>query len=276
MSSARDLVLSALAAGALWASGCGPREQSSPAHGAADSSALSAESTATTAPTADLTGIWTVVRHRIPGVSAMSDAEASRLHGTTVRLMPTEALSSGQHCTAPEYATRLVTTRPFLAAEYHLPPGALARLDALERFQLFEVSCEGTTWAALGGRLLALDSDHVIAPRDGVFFELERDHDFRAVGEEPFWGVQIAMGKWMRFQAPGEPDVVTPVPIPSVDPVSGTRTYAARTEANDLRVVIERKPCTDSMSGKRFEATVTVTLNGRTYHGCGEAVEPLE
>jgi uncharacterized membrane protein len=28
--------------------------------------------------------------------------------------------------------------------------------------------------------------------------------------------------------------------------------------------------CSDAMSGRDFAATVTVTLNGRTFRGCGE------
>jgi uncharacterized membrane protein len=30
--------------------------------------------------------------------------------------------------------------------------------------------------------------------------------------------------------------------------------------------------CEDSMSGRPFPATVTVTLNGRSFHGCGESL----
>ena len=77
-----------------------------------------------------LTGIWTVVGHHSPGVSAMSDAEAATRHGATVRLTVTEGLSPGNHCDAPTYATRTVDKDRFLASEYHLPPGSLAPLDA--------------------------------------------------------------------------------------------------------------------------------------------------
>jgi hypothetical protein len=53
---------------------------------------------------------------------------------------------------------------------------------------------------------------------------------------------------------------------------TGRQIYHAMTEANDPRVTIDATPCTDVMSGKSFEATVTVTLNGQTYHGSGEAL----
>jgi len=41
---------------------------------------------------------------------------------------------------------------------------------------------------------------------------------------------------------------------------------------DDLRVEIVPVSCNDSMSGRAFPATVTVTLNGRTFRGCGEAL----
>ncbi len=75
------------------------------------------------------------------------------------------------------------------------------------------------------------------------------------------------------FTAVGKADVVTPVPRPETDQATGIRVYHAVTEANDLRVVIEPAGCTDVMSGKAFDTTVTVTLNRQTYHGCGGAPE---
>lgn len=68
-----------------------------------------------------------------------------------------------------------------------------------------------------------------------------------------------------------ENEAVTPAPTPKTDPETGARVYHAVADANDLRVAIERTPCTDVMSGKPFATTVTVTLNGQTYGGCGEA-----
>lgn len=72
---------------------------------------------------------------------------------------------------------------------------------------------------------------------------------------------------------PGKPDVVTPAPRDTTDPVTGARVFHATTEATDLRVVIEPTPCTDVMSGKLFETTVAVTLNKHIYHGCGGSLK---
>jgi uncharacterized membrane protein len=218
----------------------------------------------------DLIGIWTVVGHHIPGISATSDAGARAKHGSTVRLTPSESVSLDHHCAGPSYSARVVPRDNYLATEFNLAPGSLTPLASLDDLILFEVSCNGVRWSAMGGLLLKIDANHALTPWDGVFYELERDHDFRAVGQEPFWHLEIIQGKEMRFALDvGDLKAVTPVPARKTDPRTDAQTYHAVTEANDLLVVIEKKPCTDSMSGKTFPKTVSVTLNGKTYEGCG-------
>jgi uncharacterized membrane protein len=248
--------------------GCRKADEAPSADRAAETPPVSS----TVASSADLTGTWTVVGHHMPGISAMSDSEATAWHGRAVRLTAAQAISPGNHCDQPTYTTSTVAKDRFLATDFNLPPESLTPLASLERLTLLEVSCSGAPWAAMGGRLIEVDASHALAPWDGVFFEVERDRDFRAAGQEPFWRLEIAKGKEIRFMQIGKPDVVTPVPGPMIDRVTGARVFHATTEANDLRVVIEATPCADVMSGKQFETTVTVTLNGRTYRGCGEAL----
>jgi len=101
-----------------------------------------------------------------------------------------------------------------------------------------------------------------------------QQYDFRAVGQEPGWHLELYTGKEMRLTyAYGERTAVTPMPAPTTDAASGSQTFHAVTGANDLLVVIERKPCLDAMSGNPFPATVTVTINGETLRGCGGARE---
>ncbi len=217
------------------------------------------------------TGIWTIVGHHLLGTSALNDEQARARYGETVRLTTNAATSSGQRCDEPRYATRRVPTSSWLASEYHLPSGSLEALAASPQITLQEVNCGGTLWAALGARLIEIDSERALAPWDGVFFELARDRDFRALGQEPGWQLEIRKGAEMRLTYDyGAGTAVTPAGRVQIDPTSGTRTYHAVTEANDLRVVIVPVPCADTMSGRAFAATVSVTLNGRTLRGCGE------
>jgi hypothetical protein len=252
---------------AAWLSGCTSlnADDSRPV----ERTKATADTSSTVPKTSDLIGVWTVVGHYIPGISAMSDTDAAAWDGQTVRLTAAEAISPGTRCDQPAYATRMVARDNLLAEGFHLSPTSLAPLASLKRLALLEVSCHGAPWAAMGGQLIQIDADHLLAPWDGVFFKLQRDHDFRALGQEPFWRLDIAKGKEIRFVQLGKPDVVTPVPRPTTDRVTGAQVFHATTEATDLRVVIEPTPCTDVMSGKRFETTVTVTLNKQTYLGCG-------
>jgi uncharacterized membrane protein len=139
--------------------------------------------------------------------------------------------------------------------------------------QVLEVRCDGRPWAALGGSLIELDRNRALAPRDGVFFELARDRDFRAIGQEPGWQLEIRMGSEMRFTYDyGKGSAVTPAARAELDAKTGTRTFHATGEANDLRVEVVPVRCEDTMSGKPFPSTVTVSLNDRSFRGCGESL----
>lgn len=218
-----------------------------------------------------VTGIWTVVVHHNPGISALSDDQARARYGETVRLTTSAAISSGQRCSEPSYAARSVAADSYLASEYKLQPGSLKPFAGRNQIRLMEVSCGGAPWTAFGARLLEIDRDRALAPWDGVFFQLARDRDFRAVGQEPGWQLEIRQGAEMRFTYDyGKDSAVTPASSVKLDSNTGTRTYHAVAEANDLRVEIVPVQCSDSMSGRPFPATVTVTLNGRSFRGCGE------
>ncbi len=228
---------------------------------------------ATAAARSSLMGIWTVVGHSSPGVSAMSDEQAKAHYGESLRLDANAALSPGSRCGDPAYVPSRVVPADYLATKYRLAPGSLRPLADKSQMQVLEVHCDTRPWAALGGLLLEVDRDRALAPWDGVFFELARDRDFRAVGQEPGWQLEIRLGSEMRFTYDyGKGSAVTPAARAVLDARTGTRTFHAVSEANDLRVEVVPVGCQDSMSGKPFPATVTVTLNDRSFRGCGESL----
>lgn len=101
-----------------------------------------------------------------------------------------------------------------------------------------------------------------------------RGVDFRALGQEPGWYLEIDDGVRIHLVADyGEREAETPAPAPRVDSAGALLTYDARTEAHALSVVIHRepeeRPCRDGMSGFAFAATVSVRLDTMTYRGCG-------
>lgn len=92
--------------------------------------------------------------------------------------------------------------------------------------------------------------------------------DLRAVGNEPGWHLAIRDGERIDFVHDyGQARVSTPAPAPGLD--DGATTWSAVTEAHALQVRVMDQACQDSMSGEPFPLTVTVTLDGRQYRGCG-------
>jgi putative lipoprotein len=97
-----------------------------------------------------------------------------------------------------------------------------------------------------------------------------RGVEFRAVGNEPGWQLEIADEREILFVTDyGETRISAPVPAPVVDDADARTTYHVTTAARDLQVVIEDRPCQDDMSGESFPSAVTVELDGRTHRGCG-------
>ncbi len=226
-------------------------------------------SSAAPEPGVDLKGVWTIVSHMSPGISAMSEDDAAARHGRTIRLMDDGAYAMPDRCTQPGYDVRDVATAELLA-EYKLAPDALPQLAGRQTVRVLEASCYGNVWRAPGSRLIEIDEDRALVPWDGVFFEVARDTDERAVGQEPFWNLQILKGRELRFTFDlGERMVVVPDAGPVIDEVHALRQYHDMTEVIDMRVVVHDLPCEDSMSGQAYPHTVSVILNGRSFDGCG-------
>ncbi|HKP29405.1 MAG TPA: hypothetical protein VJU15_08370, partial [Gemmatimonadales bacterium] len=154
-------------------------------------------------------------------------------------------------------------------------PGAIAATPEYRTVaDTLELSCGQGAWKAFGARLTATGPDRARALWDGVLFELERNTDFTAVGQEPGWWLEVQQGKSLRLiYAYGEKRVSIPAP-PGTRDSSGTVTYQAETDSVDLRIVVTPASCADAMSGKPYPATVTVAVNGETLRGCG-APQPV-
>lgn len=101
-----------------------------------------------------------------------------------------------------------------------------------------------------------------------------RGIEFRAVGQEPGWVLEVDRGRSLYYLGDyGTSHVATPYPEPEGDTAGGTLAFEARTEAHDLAATIEAVPCRDTMSGERFSHTVTVRVDGRELRGCGRRLD---
>jgi membrane-bound inhibitor of C-type lysozyme/uncharacterized membrane protein len=97
--------------------------------------------------------------------------------------------------------------------------------------------------------------------------------DFRAVGNEPGWHLEISRGRKILFVSDyGQSRFEFTTPEPETDGQARTAIYRTRNSEHVLQVIIAGQPCQDTMRGDPFESTVTVTLDGRRYTGCGKAL----
>jgi hypothetical protein len=122
---------------------------------------------------AEVLGEWTITGHRIPGVSAMNDAQAKAMHGQLLKYAPETATSGKDVCPHVNYKSHSKPAGSFLAAGYRITPQSLGLQGADSRLDVTEVACGGVRWTTLGGTLLQAGK-RAFAPWNGVFFELQR------------------------------------------------------------------------------------------------------
>lgn len=96
--------------------------------------------------------------------------------------------------------------------------------------------------------------------------------DFRAVGQEPGWMLDIYQRDTIKLIWDyGERAAAFPLVEPTY-PQEGATRYATQSGGQALEVTIRRLPCQDAMSGESFPATVDITIDGRALNGCGRTL----
>lgn len=102
-----------------------------------------------------------------------------------------------------------------------------------------------------------------------------RGVDFRALGDEPGWILEISKGRTINLQWQyGRRQLAAPVP-----PVSRQQElYSYRTATDEHRLVIEvmDRPCRDSMKGDPHDYAVRVRVDDTILLGCGRGRMPVE
>jgi uncharacterized membrane protein/membrane-bound inhibitor of C-type lysozyme len=99
-----------------------------------------------------------------------------------------------------------------------------------------------------------------------------RGVEFRAVGNEPGWSLEIQGEKHLLFLGDYGMQRVA-LPNPGVQTQGNVRRYHAITESVELQLEIVQQSCFDSMSGEPFPNQVTVTLDGDIFYGCGRDLD---
>ena len=97
--------------------------------------------------------------------------------------------------------------------------------------------------------------------------------DFRAIGNEPGWYLEISNKMEILLVTDyGEQTRRYTASSIQSSPHSRTGIYHAGDSGKPVEIIIEGQPCSDSMSGEAFPATVSVSVNNRLYSGCGKAL----
>ncbi len=169
-----------------------------------------------------------------------------------------------------EYTVRASETEAWLfrpQGTLRLPalPGGAGTLYADTDFEL-RIEGEQAWFGPIGGALQTCRNDR----RRAVWEKAKLDGaDFRAVGNEPGWHLEIQQqARIVLVTDYGATRVELPLPKPCED--HATRT--SRWDAGELVLEVTGRPCIDTMSGERFESEVTVSWDGRVLRGCGRAL----
>jgi putative lipoprotein len=90
---------------------------------------------------------------------------------------------------------------------------------------------------------------------------------FRAVGNEPFWNLEVHPDRLVVVTDLGSRTREVPYAFP--DAGASTTTYRGVSEGGEVVLIVEERSCMDTMSGEMFEAAVTLSLGAETLRGCG-------
>lgn len=97
-------------------------------------------------------------------------------------------------------------------------------------------------------------------------------YDFRAVGQEPGWVVEIDHDRRMHVLADyGEIDFYTAAPRVEAGR-EGERVHRGASDRGEVVVTVREQSCEDVMSGEPFPRAVTLSFAGRRLNGCGRAL----
>lgn len=112
------------------------------------------------------------------------------------------------------------------------------------------------------------------APAPAVIGDVDLNQPLRALGTEPFWGVDITP-ETLTYSAVDHPGLTVRNPGPTVQ--GTTAVYAS--SANDgstMVVTLIATECSDGMSDRVYPLTARVEMGSQTLAGCAASVAFLE
>ena len=117
---------------------------------------------------------------------------------------------------------------------------------------------------------------------DLSFYSKKRKNgiEFYAVGNEPFWSLDMNFEKGFHFKTPDYEYNCPPVKADMAQDAPVER-YRAVTESGELIISLQKEDCTDNMSGQAFSHKVSISIKRGTdstysdFSGCGRYVPDI-
>lgn len=100
-----------------------------------------------------------------------------------------------------------------------------------------------------------------------------RGVDFRAIGQEPGWYLEIVENERIVLVLGYGSDTLVAEAPSRFDTAPGVTGYAGDSGDRSFTIQVRHESCEDVMSGEKFEAAVEVAVDDQTYSGCGRALQ---
>ncbi|MGF1584261.1 MAG: META domain-containing protein [Bacteroidales bacterium] len=104
------------------------------------------------------------------------------------------------------------------------------------------------------------------------------DADFKATGNEPFWGLEIGFDEGIVFRSFTEEYPLITAAIKDLEmPGDSLKEYSVRSREGILNIIISKEECMDNMSGNLFPYRVVLGLVEndsvqKKFEGCGQFI----
>lgn len=116
----------------------------------------------------------------------------------------------------------------------------------------------------------AVKREQVIAKTNPWHAAKLKGASFRAIGQEPAWLIEFYPGDKIALNWNyGERNQNFKYPVPATDKANRRSVFQLGSQG---KVIVEGKLCTDTMSGEKFETSVTVFIEEKILHGCGKSL----
>ncbi len=97
--------------------------------------------------------------------------------------------------------------------------------------------------------------------------------DYRAVGNEPGWSLEITHDQTTIFTSHyGQDRYEFETSKPLIDTAAHTSEYQLQNNSHKLSISLSAKPCKDTMSDQSFSSAVSVRLDNKKFTGCGKTL----